>query len=206
MKGKMENERPNQYLRSVGHSRRQLPQAPGVQPNGHHSSHPSTGSATSPTTSVGKTPPLDALPNLNKPVPAVPMYTNGSVQGADLYGGTQPADGTSDVREYVARKPSVRPPGALAPVIPGLSSSSYDESSLVDLYAEDPQRPYSSHRQQDPDQLRHSDSFLQPNSRFHSDVYNEASRINDNQSTTSSDPHPHCKCQSDSNHIPYLIA
>ena len=96
----MENKCPNQYLRSVGHSHR-LPQAPGVQPNGHHSSHPSAGSATSPTTSVGKAPPLNALPNLNKPIPAVPMYTNGSVQGADLYGGTQPADGASDVREYV---------------------------------------------------------------------------------------------------------
>ena len=110
---------------------------------------------------------------------------------------TQPTEGTPDVREYVARKPSVRPPGAGAPVIPGFSSSPYDESSLLDMYADDPQKSYSGHRQQDPDQLRHSDPFSQPVLRYHTgDVYNEAptsSRINDNQSSSSSDPHPHCK-------------
>lgn len=110
----------------------------------------------------------------------------------DLFG-TQLTEGTSDGRESVARKPSVRPPGALAPVIPGFSTSPYDES-LLEMYAEEPQKSYSGHRQQDTDQL---DLFSQAVSRYHTgDVYNEApisSRTNDNQSLSSSDPHPHYK-------------
>jgi len=121
----------------------------------------------------------------------------------DLFG-TQLTEGTSDVRESVARKPSVRPPGALAPVIPGFSTSPYDESSLLEMYAEDRQKSYSGHRQQDTD---HLDPFSQAVSRYHTgDVYNEApisSRTNDNQSSSSSDPHPHCKYLPIGNPKPY---
>ncbi|KAG6332497.1 hypothetical protein ID866_6590 [Astraeus odoratus] len=152
-------------------NRRQLPQAPGGQLNGYHSSHPSTGSATSPATSLGRgpvlTPQLDTYPNVNKPVPAVPQQ---HAQGTDTYG-PQRSESSSDIRDHVSRKPSVRPPGALAPMIPGYSNS-YDEASLLDMYAEEPSKTQSGHR---------ADASV-------------SSRIIDNQSLlSSSDPNLRCK-------------
>ncbi|KAG1744353.1 hypothetical protein EDD22DRAFT_1005710 [Suillus occidentalis] len=68
--------------------RRQLSQAPTMQPNGYNGSRPSICSATSPTSSTSK--PVvtgfdaDVLPNMHKAVPAVPSHTSGaSVNGVD---------------------------------------------------------------------------------------------------------------------------
>ena len=118
-------------------SRRQLPQAPGPQsPPGFMGSRGSTGSATSPTS--GKpimSPQSDIVPNIYKPVPAVPTHLNGNSLGAD------------DIRDQLSRKSSMRPPGALAPTIPGLNGR-YDGDSLVDMYAtEDPLKRRPSHQQ-----------------------------------------------------------
>lgn len=119
-------------------SRRQLPQAPGPQsPPGFIGSR-STGSATSPTS--GKpimSPQSDIAPNIyrDKPVPAVPTHLNGDSPGVD------------DIRDQLSRKPSTRPPGALAPTIPGLNGR-FDDKLLLDMYAtEDPLKRRPSHQQ-----------------------------------------------------------
>jgi hypothetical protein len=61
-----------------------------VQPNGYNDSRPSTGSASSPTSSTSK--PVvsgfyaDGLLNMHKAVPAIPSHTSGaSVNGVDGY-------------------------------------------------------------------------------------------------------------------------
>lgn len=157
--------------------RRQLPQAPGAQPNGNHSSHPSTGSVTSPTASTSRIPaassPLDALPNLNKPVPAVPMYVNGQLHGVEGYDSQLPQS-SSDPSDHGFRKRFVRPPGASAPMIPG-HSTSYDESLLLDMYAEEPQKAPLGHRQRDLEQAQLPDNIpSQANVRYHPyDGHNE---------------------------------
>ncbi|KIK23809.1 hypothetical protein PISMIDRAFT_79717, partial [Pisolithus microcarpus 441] len=157
--------------------RRQLPQAPGAQPNGNHSSHPSTGSVTSPTASTSRIPaassPLDALPNLNKPVPAVPMYVNGQLHGVEGHDSQLPQS-SSDPSDHGFRKRFVRPPGASAPMIPG-HSTSYDESLLLDMYAEEPQKAPLGHRQRDLEQAQLPDNIpSQANVRYHPyDGHNE---------------------------------
>ncbi|KAG1770109.1 hypothetical protein EDD22DRAFT_993102 [Suillus occidentalis] len=116
--------------------RRQLPQAPTVQPNGYNGSRPSTGSATFPTSSTSK--PVvtdfhaDGLQNIHKAVPAVPSHTSGaSVNGVDGYR-LQQLYSSLDVQGYgvaVAPKPSPRPPGASPTNIPG-HSNIFDDFSI----------------------------------------------------------------------------
>ncbi|KAG0704634.1 hypothetical protein DFH29DRAFT_911319 [Suillus ampliporus] len=157
--------------------RRQLPQAPTVQPNGSNGSRPSTASATSPTSPASKSvvtsPHADRPPNVyNKPVPAIPSHTNGTpANGVDAYR-LQQSDSSLDVRGYsvtvdhVAPKPSSRPPGALAPNIPG-HSNMYDDFP-VDPHGTDDTRNRPSHRpQQSSEQFRPVDAYLQPHARLH---------------------------------------
>ena len=100
-------------------------------------------------------PQSDIGPNIYKPVPAVPtLSSNGNSPGAD---------------DHLSRKSSARPPGALAPTIPGLTSH-YDENSLLDMYtaAESPSnRP--SHQHQLSGQPKYTDAYSHANTRFHPD-------------------------------------
>ncbi|KAG1874382.1 CNH domain-containing protein [Suillus subluteus] len=152
--------------------RRQLPQAPTVQPNGFNGSRPSTGSATSPILSTSK--PVatgshaDGLPNIHKAVPAVPSHTNGaSVNGADVYR-LQQSDSSLDVQGYgvtVPPKPSPRPPGASAPNIPGLGNM-FDDFSID--HSPDDMKNRPSHRpQQSSEHFRPADAYPQPHARLH---------------------------------------
>lgn len=168
--------------------RRQLPQAPTVQPNGYNASRPSTGSATSPTSSTSR--PVvtgshtDGLPNIHKAVPAVPKHTNGaSVNGVDVYR-FQQSDSSLDVAGYsvaVTPKPPPRPPGASPPNIPG-HSNMFDDFSIDHSPDDTKNRP--SHRpQQSSEQFRPTDAYLQPHARLHpNDVINgpaPSARVND---------------------------
>ncbi|KAG6381762.1 hypothetical protein JVT61DRAFT_368 [Boletus reticuloceps] len=134
--------------------RRQLPQAPAAQSTGFMGSRGSTGSVTSPTS--GKpimSPQSDIGPNIYKPVPAVPTHPNGM----------------DDFRDQLSRRPSARPPGALAPTIPGLNSQ-YDENSLLDMYStEDTLRSRPSNHQQLSGQSRYTDGYPHSNTRPHPD-------------------------------------
>ncbi|KAH7890997.1 hypothetical protein F5I97DRAFT_117041 [Phlebopus sp. FC_14] len=176
--------------------RRNLPQAPSVQLGGYHSNQPSIASITSPTLSTTK-PAINGIqsevtPNIHKPVPAVPPYANanGPSPAIDDYR-TQPSASNQDIRDYQVQKVSARPPGALAPKIPG--HDFYDESSLLDMYsAEESPKNRLGYRQQYSDQLRPSDIYSQPHARLppHDDT-----NVQLNHPSSSSDFVPHRECQ-----------
>lgn len=138
-------------------SRRQLPQAPSPQ-SPYIPSRGSTGSVTSPGSGKPITSPQsDIPPNVHKPVPAVPPLPNGNGPTVD------------DIRGHLSRNSSARPPGALAPTIPGYTSQ-YDESSLLDMYAtDDPIRSRPSHQQQLSGQSKYGVVYPQANTRLHPD-------------------------------------
>ena len=143
-------------LTSIPSSRRQLPQAPGPQSPGFLGSRGSTGSATSPTS--GKpllSPQSDIGPNIYKPVPAVPTHPNGNSPSA------------GDIRDQLSRKSSARPPGALAPTIPGFNGH-YDDS-LLDMYAAEEALRKRPSRQQLSGQSRYTDAYSLANTRLHPD-------------------------------------
>lgn len=107
-------------------------------------------------------PQSDISPNLYKPVPAVPTHSNGNSPGVD------------DIREQLSRKPSARPPGALAPTIPGYKGH-YSENSLIDLCATDDHlRRRPSHQQQLSGQSRYTDAYSHSNLRLHPDNNTDA--------------------------------
>lgn len=63
----------------------------------------------------------------------------------------------------------MRPPGALAPTIPGYNGH-YDESSLLDMYTtEEHSRSRPSQQQQVPSQSRYADAYPLANARLHPD-------------------------------------
>ena len=113
-------------------------------------------------------PQSDIGPNFYKPVPAVPTHPNGN-------------PGAGDIRDQLSRKSSARPPGALAPTIPGFSGH-YDETSLLDMYAtEESLRKRPSHQQLS-GQSRYTDAYLHANARLHPDSNTNApliSRVKD---------------------------
>jgi hypothetical protein len=137
-----------------------------------------------------------------KPVPAIPSHTNGApVNGVDA-GRAQQSDSSFDLRgytttaDYVKRKPSARPPGALAPKIPG---HVYDDSP-VDLSSPDDTRNRPSHRpQQSSEQFRPTDGYLQPHAHLHPNVGINGpapfARMNDlhHRPSSSSDYIPNCE-------------
>jgi hypothetical protein len=186
------------------HRRRQLPQAPTVQPNGYNGSRPSTGSATSPTSSTSK--PVvagfhaDGLPNIHKAVPAVPPHTSGaSVNGTDAYR-LQQSDSSLDVQGYsvtAAPKSSPRPPGASPPNIPG-HSNIFDDFSIDNGPDDTKNRPGHRH-QQSSEQFRPADAYPQHHARLHpNDGINgpaPSARVNDlrHRPSSSSDYIPNCK-------------
>lgn len=144
-------------------SRRQLPQAPSPQSPAFIATRGSTGSATSPASAKPMNPQSDMVPNIYKPVPAVPTHPNGSSPSVD------------DIRDPLSRKSSVRPPGALAPAIPG---HNYDENSLLDMYAtEEPFKNRPPFQQQLSGQSRHVDAYSQANARLHPDNNTSAPSI-----------------------------
>ncbi|KIJ21082.1 hypothetical protein PAXINDRAFT_6862, partial [Paxillus involutus ATCC 200175] len=152
--------------------RRQLPQAPSAQPGSYHNSRPSTGSATSPISPgrpVINSPQSEISPNLYKPVPAVPAVpsqANGNSPVADGYR-VKSSEGSQDMRDYMSHTPSARPPGALAPTIPGYHKL-FDETSLVDMYAiDESQRSRPGHHQQPSGQLRPADVYSQHHAHLH---------------------------------------
>lgn len=173
--------------------RRHLPQTPGVQSNGYHGGHPSISSVISPAPPIGRMPNNnshpDSLLNLNKPVPAVPPKGMAVTQAVDTHN-PLPYEGNTEMRDH--GKPTLRPPGALAPKIPGYSGH-FDESSLLDLYAEEPQKPPTGPRPQDMGHLQ--PSYSQPFSRYPaSDSFNAASVpsfVNDDRRPSSADLHQH---------------
>lgn len=134
----------------------------------------------------------DSLLNLNKPVPAVPPKGMAVTQAVDTHN-PLPYEGNTEMRDH--GKPTLRPPGALAPKIPGYSGH-FDESSLLDLYAEEPQKPPTGPRPQDMGHLQ--PSYSQPFSRYPaSDSFNAASVpsfVNDDRRPSSADLHQHCGC------------
>jgi hypothetical protein len=194
------------HSKSFNHTRRrrQLPQAPTAQPNGYNGSRPSTGSATSPTSSLSK-PGItgfhaDGLPNIHKAVPAVPSHTSGaSVNGVDAYR-LQQSDSSLDVQGYgvtVAPKPSPRPPGASPPNIPG-HGNIFDDFSIDHSPDDTKNRP--SHRPpQSSEQFRPADAYSQHHARLHpNDGMNgpaPSARVNDlrHRPSSSSDYIPNCK-------------
>lgn len=102
-------------------------------------------------------PQSDIGPNIYKPVPAVPTHSNGNSTSAD------------DIRDQLSRKSSARPPGALAPTIPGYKGH-YDENSLLDMYTtEEHLRSRPSHQQQLSGQSRYADAYPHANARLHPD-------------------------------------
>lgn len=116
-------------------------------------------------------PQSDVGPNIYKPVPAVPTHSNGNSPAAD------------DIRDQLSRKSSARPPGALAPTIPGYHGH-YDENSLLDMYSTEehlrsrpppPPPPQSG-------QSRYADAYPHANARLHPDNSTNAplnSRVKD---------------------------
>lgn len=134
-------------------SRRQLPQAPGSHSTGFVGGRGSIGSATSPVSAKPTvTSQSDSSPNIYKPVPAVPTLSS-----------TGNSPGVDDIRDHLSRKPSTRPPGALAPRTPGFNSH-YDENSLLDLYATaDPLGSRPPHAHQLSGQLRFTDAYSHAN-------------------------------------------
>ena len=184
----------------ITYRRRQLPQAPNVP-------RPSTASTTSPTSSTSKpavTSPHSDAPNVYKPVPAIPSHSNGtSINGVDA-DRVQQSESSLDLRgysataDYIKRKPSARPPGALAPKIPG-HTSMYDDSP-DDLHSADDMRNRPSHRpQQSSEQFRPVDGYSQPHARLHpNDIVGapaQFARVNDlrHRPSSSSDYIPNCK-------------
>lgn len=139
-----------------------------------------------------------------KPVPAIPSYANGApAHGVDP-GHVQQSDSSFDTRGYavaadnVNPKPSARPPGALAPKIPG-HTNMYDDPPL-DLHSPDDTRNRPSHRpQQSSEQFRPADSYSQHHARLHpNDGINGPApfaRVNDlrQRPSSSSDYIPNCK-------------
>lgn len=137
-----------------------------------------------------------------KPVPAIPSHTNGApTNGVDI-GRAHQSDSSLDLRghsataDYIKRKPSARPPGALAPKIPGYTNM-YD-GSPVDLHSPDDMRNRPSHRpQQSSEQLRAADGYSQPQTRLRPNdgISGPAPfvRVNDLRHRPSSDYIPNCK-------------